>query len=109
MGRLMNLPMVLNRYRVHGDNVSLNDGDRERRLQVRKATLARAFARRGITDREPVMTKTPPPTASEVWRDRALLEHFRGKRQWRHHLRSRGGRHGARRRGDAERCANYSG
>ena len=79
-GRLANLPMVLTRYRVHGNNVSLHDGDRERRLQVRRATLARAFARRGITDRQPVTTKTPPPTTSELWRDRALLEYYRGKR-----------------------------
>jgi glycosyltransferase involved in cell wall biosynthesis len=79
-GQLANLPMVLNLYRVHGNNVSLDDGDRERRLQARLATLARAFARRGITDRQPAATKTPPPTRSERWRDRALLEHYRGKR-----------------------------
>jgi glycosyltransferase involved in cell wall biosynthesis len=80
VGRLAVLPDVLNRYRVHGTNISLGTGSAERRLPITLATLARAFERRGIRDREPAKLKPPPFSRGERWRDEAYLQLFRGKR-----------------------------
>jgi len=80
VGRLANLPGVLMRYRVHESNVSVGAEKAERRLPITLDTLARAFARRGITDRVP--EKRPPRAAKlfERWTDEALLAHYRGER-----------------------------
>lgn len=80
VGRLVNLPDVLIRYRVHDSNASIGATNRERRLAVTLDILARAFARRGITDRAPAKKKAPPMRAWERWTDRALMRWYRGDR-----------------------------
>jgi glycosyltransferase involved in cell wall biosynthesis len=80
VGRLVNLPDVLIRYRIHDTNASIGATNRERRLKVTLDILARAFARRGITDRVPAKLKAPPLRAWERWTDRALMRYYRGDR-----------------------------
>ena len=80
VGRLVNLPEVLIRYRTHGRNASLGDAGRERRLAVTIQILGRTFARRGITDRQPAKLKGPPVRAWERWSDRALVRYYSGSR-----------------------------
>ena len=80
VGRLVNMPDVLTRYRTHDRNASLGDAGRERRKIVTIEILTRTFARRGITDREPAKLKAPPVRAWERWSDRALLRYFSGNR-----------------------------
>ena len=80
VGRLANLPDVLVRYRLHDANASSGDGIAERRLPVTIDNLRRAYHRRGITDREPVKGRAPPPRPAERWCDRALCRHFAGDR-----------------------------
>ena len=79
VGRLANLPDVLVRYRMHDRNASLDAADRERRHAVTRDTLARAYERRGIRDRDAAKRPLPPPRRAERWRDAALLSHFRGQ------------------------------
>ncbi len=79
-GQLANLPVVLNRYRVHDTNVSTGDGARERRLPITLDTLRRAFARRGIANRKAEKLPTPPLSKAEHWADRGLVLYFRGQR-----------------------------
>ncbi len=80
VGRLVNLPDVLIRYRTHDRNASLGAAGKERRLKVTIEILTRTFARRGITDRQPAKLKGPPVSAGERWTDRALLSYYSGKR-----------------------------
>ena len=80
VGRLVNLPDVLIRYRTHDRNASLGAAGRERRQAVTVDILTRAFARRGITDRQPVKRKGPPVRTWERWSDRALLNYYSGNR-----------------------------
>jgi glycosyltransferase involved in cell wall biosynthesis len=80
VGRLVNLPDVLIRYRIHDSNASIGATNRDRRLAVTMEILSRAFARRGITDRAPAKLKAPPMRAWERWTDRALMRHYRGDR-----------------------------
>ena len=80
VGRLANLPEVLIRYRIHDQNASIGATSRDRRLAVTMEILHRAFARRGITDRQPVKRKGPPARLWERWSDRALLRYFSGDR-----------------------------
>jgi glycosyltransferase involved in cell wall biosynthesis len=80
VGRLANLPDVLIRYRVHDKNASVGDAVKERRRLMALEILTRAFARRGITDRQPVLVKGPPRRLWERWSNRALLHHFSGDR-----------------------------
>lgn len=80
-GRLVCLPEVLNRYRIHQTNASLGEGSKERRLPVTLDNLARAFARRSITDRTPAKAAPVPMSPGERWRDRALLQYFSGNRR----------------------------
>jgi glycosyltransferase involved in cell wall biosynthesis len=80
-GRLVCLPEVLNRYRIHQSNASLGAGSKERRLPVTLDNLARAFARRGITDRPLEKVAPPPMSRGERWRDRALLRYYSGDRR----------------------------
>lgn len=80
VGRLANLPDVLIRYRTHDKNASLGDEGRERRKVVTLHILTRAFARRGITGRQPAKLKGPAAAAWERWTDRALLRYFSGNR-----------------------------
>jgi hypothetical protein len=80
-GRLICLPDILNRYRIHQTNASLGEGSRERRLPVTLDNLSRAFARRGITDRQPEKVAPPPMTRGERWRDQALLRYYLGDRR----------------------------
>jgi glycosyltransferase involved in cell wall biosynthesis len=80
IGRLANLPEVLTLYRVHDANTSIARTDREQRTAVTLNTLARAFARRGITGREPVKQQGAPVTGAERMCDAALLRHFSGDR-----------------------------
>ncbi len=79
MGRLAVLPEILNRYRVHDANVSLQSGA-DRRLPITLATLERAFARRGITNRRPAKLEGTRPSLAERWRDEALSSLFRRNR-----------------------------
>jgi glycosyltransferase involved in cell wall biosynthesis len=80
-GRLECLPEILNRYRIHQTNASLGAGSKERRLPVTLDNLSRAFARRGITGREPAKVPPPPMSRGERWRDRALLRYYSGDRR----------------------------
>jgi glycosyltransferase involved in cell wall biosynthesis len=80
VGRLVNRPDVLIRYRIHDTNASIGATNRERRLAVTMEILGRAFARRGITDRAPAKKKAPPIRAWERWTDRALMRYYRGDR-----------------------------
>jgi glycosyltransferase involved in cell wall biosynthesis len=80
VGRLANLPNVLIRYRVHDKNASVGDAGREKRRLMTLEILRRAFARRGITDREPAVLKGPPQQAWERWSNRALMHYFSGDR-----------------------------
>jgi glycosyltransferase involved in cell wall biosynthesis len=80
VGRLVNLPDVLIRYRIHDRNASIGATNRERRLAVTMEILNRAFARRRITDRQPVKQKAPSVRVWERWADRALLRYFSGDR-----------------------------
>ncbi|MDB4889392.1 MAG: glycosyl transferase family 2 [Gemmatimonadetes bacterium] len=80
-GRLVCLPDVLNRYRIHQSNTSLGEGSKERRLPVTLDNLARAFARRGITGREPVKVSPTPMSAGEKARDNALTLYYQGDRR----------------------------
>jgi glycosyltransferase involved in cell wall biosynthesis len=80
-GRLVCLPDVLNRYRIHQSNASLGEGSKERRLPVTLDNLARAFARRGITGREPVKVSPTPMSAGEKARDKALTLYYQGDRR----------------------------
>jgi len=81
VGRLVNLPEVLTRYRIHGTNASIGGTNRERRLAVTMEILGRAFARRGITGRTPAKGKAPPMRRWEKWTDRAWLHYFSGDRR----------------------------
>ena len=80
-GRLVCLPLVLNRYRIHQSNASLGEGSKERRLPVTLDNLARAFVRRGITGRQPQKMPTVPMNAGEKARDRALTMYYQGDRR----------------------------
>jgi glycosyltransferase involved in cell wall biosynthesis len=80
VGRLVNLPDVLIRYRIHDKNASIGATNRERRLAVTMDILSRTFVRRGITDRVPAKKPAPPMRAWERWTDRALMRHYRGDR-----------------------------
>jgi glycosyltransferase involved in cell wall biosynthesis len=80
-GRLVCLPDVLNRYRIHQSNASLGEGSRERRLPVTIDNLSRAFARRGITGRVPEKVPPLPLSAGEKGRDRALTQYYQGDRR----------------------------
>jgi glycosyltransferase involved in cell wall biosynthesis len=80
-GRLVCLPEVLNRYRIHQTNASLGEGSRERRLPVTLDNLARAFTRRGITGRQPEKVPAAPMNAGEKSRDRALTQYYQGDRR----------------------------
>jgi glycosyltransferase involved in cell wall biosynthesis len=80
VGRLANMPDVLIRYRIHGTNASIGATSRERRQAVTMEILSRTFARRGITDRQPVKRKAPPVRVWERWSDRALLRYYAGDR-----------------------------
>jgi glycosyltransferase involved in cell wall biosynthesis len=80
VGQLANLPDVLVRYRIHEGNASVGLNKLEQRLTVTLATLRTTFARRGITDRDPVKGATPPLRAWERWCDRALLRYYSGDR-----------------------------
>lgn len=80
-GRLVCLPEILNRYRIHQTNASLGASSRERRLPVTLDNLARAFARRGITGRQPEKVPPRPMSRGERWRDRALLRYYSGDRR----------------------------
>lgn len=80
IGKLACLPEVLTVYRVHAGNVSVGEGTLERRLPVTLETLRRAFARRGITGREPAKLPNPPVPAGERWGNRALLRYYAGRR-----------------------------
>jgi glycosyltransferase involved in cell wall biosynthesis len=80
VGRLANLPEVLTRYRVHDANVSIAGTDRDQRLAVTLDTLARAFARRGMTGRAPAKHQGVPLSGVERLCDAALLRHFAGDR-----------------------------
>ncbi|MBC8086257.1 MAG: glycosyltransferase family 2 protein [Phycisphaerae bacterium] len=79
-GRLANLHDVLIRYRVHTTNLSTQPSERGYRETVTLGILARAFARRGITDRVPVRVEPPERSRSEKLCDDALLRYFRGER-----------------------------
>lgn len=79
VGRLANLPDVLVRYRVHDRNASIDPSDRERRRAVTIDTVARAYVRRGITDRVPEKQAPRPMSRAERWRDAGLLLHFQGR------------------------------
>lgn len=81
VGELRNLPDVLNCYRVHGSNISINTVGKEQRHQVALASLARAFARRGIANRVPERQSAPPLTQAELLCDKALLSYFSGNRR----------------------------
>ncbi|HTK49285.1 MAG TPA: glycosyltransferase family A protein [Gemmatimonadaceae bacterium] len=81
VGRLVNLPDVLTRYRIHDRNASIGGTNSERRRAVTLEILSRAFARRGITGREPTKHKAPPARAWETWCDRALMGYFTGNRR----------------------------
>jgi glycosyltransferase involved in cell wall biosynthesis len=80
-GRLVCLPDVLNRYRIHQSNASLGEGSKERRLPVTLDNLARAFARRGINGRQPVKVPPTPMSAGEKARDKALTQYYLGDRR----------------------------
>jgi glycosyltransferase involved in cell wall biosynthesis len=80
VGRLVNLPDVLTRYRVHGGSMSQDPADKEGRIALTMETLSRAFVRRGITDRTPVRIPAPPLSRGERWRDAALNRYFAGDR-----------------------------
>jgi len=80
-GRLVCLPVVLNRYRIHQSNASLGVGSKERRLPVTLDNLARAFVRRGITGREPEKLPSVPMSAGEKARDHALTKYYQGDRR----------------------------
>ncbi|MEO8335182.1 MAG: glycosyltransferase family A protein [bacterium] len=80
-GRLVCLPDILNRYRIHQTNASLGEGSRERRLPVTLDNLARAFARRGITGRQPEKVSPIPMGAGEKARDRGLTMYYQGDRR----------------------------
>jgi glycosyltransferase involved in cell wall biosynthesis len=81
VGELVNLPDVLTRYRIHDRNASIGGTTDERRLAVTLDILARAYARRGITDRQPAKRKAPPRRAGERWCDRALMRYYTGDRR----------------------------
>jgi glycosyltransferase involved in cell wall biosynthesis len=81
VGRLVCLPEILNRYRIHQTNASLGEGSKERRLPVTLDNLARAFARRGITNRQPEKVPPAPMSRGERSRDRALLRYYTGDRR----------------------------
>ena len=80
-GRLACLPDVLNRYRVHQSNASLGDGSKERRLPVTIDNLSRAFARRGITGRQPEKVPAVPMSPGEKARDLALTLYYKEGRR----------------------------
>ena len=80
-GRLVCLPDVLNRYRVHQANASLGEGSKERRLPVTIDNLTRAFARRGISGRQPEKVPAVPMSAGEKARDTALTMYYRNDRR----------------------------
>jgi glycosyltransferase involved in cell wall biosynthesis len=81
VGRLVNMPAVLTRNRIHDRNASIGGTNNERRLAVTLEILGRAFARRGITDRQPAKRKAPPTRSWERWCDRALMRYFTGNRR----------------------------
>ena len=80
VGRLANVPDVLTRYRIHGSNMSLHPEGKEDRQAVTVETLSRAFARRGMTGRQPVRVAARPLNRAERWRDTALNRYFAGDR-----------------------------
>ncbi len=81
VGRLVCLPDVLNRYRIHEANASLGQGSKERRLPVTLDNLARAFARRGISGRTPEKATPVSLSVGEKARDWALTQYYRGNRR----------------------------
>jgi glycosyltransferase involved in cell wall biosynthesis len=81
VGRLVNLPDVLIRYRIHDRNASIGGTNSDRRLAITIEILTRTFARRGITDRQPAKQKAPPARTWERWCDRGLLRYYSGDRR----------------------------
>ncbi|MEO8562553.1 MAG: glycosyltransferase [bacterium] len=81
VGRLVNLPEVLIRYRIHDRNASIGGTNSDRRLAITIEILTRTFARRGITGRQPAKLKGPATRAWERWSDRALLRYYSGDRR----------------------------
>lgn len=81
VGRLAVLPEVLTLYRVHGANVSVGTDSSARRLPVTLDNLARAYARRGITGREPAKAPSPPMRRAERLANAALVRAFSGDRR----------------------------
>lgn len=80
VGRLVNIPDVLTRYRAHDANVSLAASDKDRRLAVTLETLSRTFQRRGIVGRAPAKGSAPSSRRGERLADAALLRYFQGDR-----------------------------
>ena len=80
VGRLAVLPQVLTLYRLHGTNVSVGSDSAARRLPITLDNLARAFARRGITDRQPAKLPAPPLRRAESLGNAALVRAHRGDR-----------------------------
>jgi glycosyltransferase involved in cell wall biosynthesis len=80
VGRLAVLPEVLTLYRLHGTNVSMGSDSAARRLPITLDNLARAFARRGITDRQPAKLPAPPLRRAESLGNAALIRAHRGDR-----------------------------
>ena len=80
VGRIANLPDVLNRYRVHDTNVSLGPGSQARRLPVTLDNLARAFVRRGIAGRHPAKLPRPAIPRAEKWCDSGIVCYYSGDR-----------------------------
>ena len=81
VGQLAVLPQVLTLYRVHGANVSVGSDSAARRLPITLDNLSRAFARRGITGREPAKVASPPLRRAERLANAALVRAFSGDRR----------------------------
>lgn len=80
-GRVVNLPQVLTRYRMHDANASLSSADRERRHAVTAGILGAACARRRMGDRQPVRVEAPPLPGWQRRTNAALLHYFSGRRR----------------------------
>ena len=80
VGRVAVLPEVLTLYRVHGANVSVGTDSSARRLPITLDNLARAYARRGITGREPAKAPSPPQRRAERLANAALVRAFSSDR-----------------------------
>jgi glycosyltransferase involved in cell wall biosynthesis len=81
VGRLAVLPEVLTLYRVHGANMSVGTDSSARRLPITLDNLARAYARRGITGREPAKVAGPPLRRAERLANAAIVCAFSGDRR----------------------------